>query len=165
METLNADTEFVAGKNNISWVGSTFRKTFDGARFKKKSFGGLHVQRLPRDMDDTQILKELHPEPVELGDVLAFLEQADRSLWFLFYVADAKGTVWVLNAGWDAGGWNLEARSVTYPHGWGGGRVVVSRRFFDTQTKTPCPSDALTLGLEERVAKIEEILKHYNLNV
>lgn len=162
---MNSTKEFKAGKNEISWIGSNFKEHLYGIEFKKASAQGLETRTLPRYMNNAAILKELAPEAVELGDVLAFLKDADRERWYLFYVKDAVGILWAVSADWGGDGWDVGAFPVSDPYGWYDDGVVVSRRFSDTQNKKLSPSETQTLpsDFETRLAEVEAILKFHNL--
>ena len=47
--------------------------------------------------------------------------------WNIFYIRDAEGTLWAVNAVWGGGGWSLNADSVAGPGSWFRGDQVVSR--------------------------------------
>ncbi len=66
---------------------------------------------------------------VYFAHVFEFLKTAYHSKWFIFYIADAKGTVWAVHAYWgaDDSGWYVEADSVTLPDRWDADDQVVSR--------------------------------------
>lgn len=155
---------FIEGKNNIGWVGSTFKEKFYDTSFIVKEAEGLQTKTLERSMNDREILAELKPQAVTLGDVLVFLSKANKSDWYIFYVNDTKGTLWAVSARWFSGygGWFVEAYSVGGPGGWSGGYRVVSREF--TQTlKTPqtlSTSDALNLisEIEERLTMLKKLV-------
>ena len=63
---------------------------------------------------------------IALANVFNFLKTADRTKWFIFYVADAKGVVWAVHARWPGHGWGIDANPVTRPGVWRAGRLVVS---------------------------------------
>lgn len=167
---MNSTKEFAVGQNDISWIGSNFKEHLYGIAFKKASAEGLETQKLSRFMNDTAILKEFDPAPVLLGDVLAFLKTANHSDWYIFYVNDAKGTLWAVDADWDGSGWRVGANPVSDPREWYGGRVLVSRSFSETSEKdalTLSPSETESLGLPtnftERLEALEAIVKYHNL--
>lgn len=137
MKTLKASEEFAVGKNDIAWVGSNFKENLYDLTLTKGDTKGIETRKLTRWMNDTEITAEMNPEPLTLGDVLAFLKTADRSLWYIFRVVDAKGELWDVNVDWraDYGGWHVGACSVAGPGSWSAGGRVVSRRFFDSK---PC---------------------------
>lgn len=158
---MKSTKEFVAGKNGISWAGSNFKERLYDIEFEKASVEGLDTRTLPRYMNDAAIAKEFAPEPVLLGDVLAYLKQASHSGWYIFYVNDLEGTLWAVDADWSGDGWDVEASPVANPGVWFGGSVVVSRCFSDTQNKTLGTLEFQSL--KTRLAKVEAILKFHNL--
>lgn len=130
MKTLKASKEFAVGKNGIVWIGSNFREHFGSMSFEE-SKELLVSKTLERSMLDSEILSELKPEEVTLGDVLHGLKTLDKSGWHIFYVRDAQNALWAVRAGWysDGDGWNVGARSVSDPLRWLAGDQVLSRRF------------------------------------
>lgn len=133
---MKTSTEFKEGKNDIYWVSSNFKEHFYGLDFEE-SVTELETKKLPRNMNDSEIIKELNPETVLLGDVLNFLKTASHSGWYIFYVNDTEGVLWAVDAYWGSGdGWDVEAVSVAFPVGWDADDLVVSRRFSSTQKKT-----------------------------
>ena len=155
MKTYKASEEFVIGKNNIGWIGSNFKEHFHKLTFEESNGEGLTTHRLGKSMRDCEIISELKPESISLGDVLAFLKKADHSEWYIFYVNDEQGVLWAVHANWNADndGWNVEAFSVTLPLEWYADFQVVSRRFSDSKDLNLSPSDTLTL--EKRIEAIE----------
>lgn len=171
---MKSQEQFKEGKNDIYWVGSDFKEHLYGIEFKKKNVEGILSKLLPRDMNDAAIMKELAPETLELGDLLAYLKHADHFCWYLCYIPDVEGTLWAVRAYWySGGGWDVEAISVARPDDWRAGSLVLSRRFSDASekdTQALRTSDPLDFGLverfesiETRIAAIEAILKHHNL--
>jgi hypothetical protein len=63
---------------------------------------------------------------IALAHVFNFLKTADRTGWYIFYVADAKDKPWAVYAYWDGLGWFVGANAVSHPHEWHGGSCVVS---------------------------------------
>ncbi len=150
--------EFEVGKHNIRWISSDFRRHFpDGTEFAEKPLGVF--QKLPRSMNDAAIESELAPGLCELGDVLAFLDQAPEECkdgnFNLFYTKDCVvGVYWSSFDGeWSVVAWRR--RGVV----WGRGGRVFSPA---TRSSVPQSSAAVALGpsepryLEERVRELEE---------
>lgn len=152
---MKASEEFAVGKNDIAWVGSTFKENLYDLTLTKGDTKGIEMRKLTRWMNDTEITAEMNPEPLTLGDVLAFLKTADRSLWYLFRVVDANGELWAVDADWgaDGGGWYVGARSVAGPLGWCADGQVVSRRFYDSKPLPLEPSDTLSLDRALEIVK------------
>jgi hypothetical protein len=61
-----------------------------------------------------------------LGQLYAFLKQADKNHWFVFYICDKNGLLRAVCAGWSGYGWCVNACSVEDPRRWYGGDRVVS---------------------------------------
>lgn len=150
--------EFEAGKHNIRWISSDFKRYFpEGTEFTERSMGAF--QKLPRSMNDAAIESELKPGLCELGDVLAFLDHASEECkdgnFNLFYTNDC-----VVGVYWDSfdGKWRVDA--------WGrdGDAWLQDSRVFSPATGSSVarssaaealrPSD--TRYLEDRVRELEE---------
>lgn len=140
---------FKVGENNFSYTNSIFTELFGDMNFVEVANIHLETRKLPRSMNNKEILAELKPEEVTLGDLVFFLKTASKSEWYLCYIKDSTGVLWAVLVDWDGGGWNVVARSVEHPDDWRGGRQVFSRRFFDSTPLTLNPSDTLTLAIEE----------------
>jgi len=147
------------GKNKIVWLGSDFKKHFSYEFNEKKT--KLLTKTLGEHMNDTEIMKKFHPEPIELGEMMNFLKTADHNGWYIFYVNDKDNVLWAVRVHWDSDddGWRVLALSVESPHKWDAGLQVVSCRFSDS-----LKSDTLTLkSLESRIEKLEAVIKSHNL--
>lgn len=157
MKTIKTSEAFAKGNNDIYWVGTNFKEHFYATSFTEAKAKGLQTKTLGRYMLDKEIFAEFDPQPVTLGDVRAFLSQADKSGWYIFYVKDSEGTLWAVGALWDSGrGWGVAAGSVTYPGRWDDGDQVVSREFLtpSASAQTLEPSDTLTL--EQAIKLVKE---------
>lgn len=124
----------VRGELPISYLGANFRANFLNVVETDVPAVRLKQRKLLKKSVDIPILRALGDEDpakaekarIALAHVFNYLKKADRSLWFIFYVADAKGTVWAVHAYWGVDGWNVSADPVSGPHEWGVGRRVVS---------------------------------------
>jgi hypothetical protein len=137
-ERFVARDKFVVNQNGelpISYLGDNFKGNFldvveedvkpmtaKQRKLRKSSVDGPILAALG-DKD----LNKIEKARVALAHAFEFLKTADKSKWYIFYVADAKGVVWAVGARWDGGGWYVEAFPVTRPNVWRGGRHVVSR--------------------------------------
>ena len=147
------------GKNKIVWLGSDFKKHFSYEFNEKKT--KLLTKTLGEQMNDTEIMKKFHPEPIGLGEMMNFLKTADHNGWYIFYVNDKDNVLWAVVAYWNSYyvGWSVFANSVENPDEWDAGRQVVSCRFSDS-----LESDTLTLrNLEKRIEVLEAVIKSHNL--
>lgn len=123
------------GELPISYLGDNFKANFLDIVETDVSAVTLKQRKLLKPSVDRPILAALGDEDptkvekarIALAYVFNYLKAADRSLWFIFYVAGAKGVVWAVNAYWDDGGWNLDAFPVSSPRGWCADCRVVSR--------------------------------------
>lgn len=133
-----ARDKFVVNRNGelpISYLGDNFKGNFldvveesvkpmtaKQRKLRKSSVDGPILAALG-DKD----LNKIEKARVTLAHAFEFLKTADKSKWFIFYVADAKGVAWAVFARWNGHGWGVEASPVTYPGEWNDGRLVVSR--------------------------------------
>lgn len=119
----------------------------------------LFSKKLPRDMNDAEILAELKPTEVSLEEVYHALETADHSDWRLFYVKDKDEVLRAVFVRWYDDGWVVSALSVGDPRRWLGGPQVFSRNCFETVSLSPDPKTLKTSDpsdLEQRVVELEQ---------
>jgi hypothetical protein len=129
-------------KTITSYQGYDFKKWFGDMPYKKETTK-LFSKKLPRSMNDEEILRELKPTEVSLGEVFNYLKnEKDHSVRCLFYVKDNAGVLRAVYVRWFVGGWDVSAFSVEDPIRWGGGRQMFSRNF---ETETLEHSEPLTL--------------------
>jgi hypothetical protein len=134
-----ADMRFIArdrflldrgGELPISYIGDDFTAHFLDLIEEGVEAAALQQYRLTKGAVDALIFAALGGQDrarIALAHLHHFLKTADRAHWFFFYVTDASGMLWAVDAYWRDHGWDLEAYSVTYPRGWrSGGRVVSS---------------------------------------
>ena len=118
---------FKIGENSIVYLGDNFKEWFGGMPVK----GGIKLvsKKLPRSMTDKEILDELKPEEVSLGDVYHILKTLNYDIWAIFYVKDKDNVLRAVRVYWRGGGWHVRA----YPTGntieWRDGDQVFSRNF------------------------------------
>ncbi len=94
----------------------------------------VRQHRLLRSSMDRSILADLgdrnFPEirkaRVSFAHVFEFLKVADRSKDFIFYVENARGLAYAINAFWFRKGWNIKASPVSYPRVWCPGNYIIS---------------------------------------
>lgn len=96
---MKASNEFKVGKHNIGYIESRFSHQFKSSSFEKKEMPTF--QKLPRSMNDAAIEFELKPGLCELGDIIAFLDNAPEECkdgyWNLFYMEP-----FVVSVSWDS---------------------------------------------------------------
>lgn len=138
VERFVARDKFVVNRNGelpISYLGDNIKGNFLDVVEDNVAPMTVKQRKLRKSSVDGPILAALGDKDlnkvekarVALAHTFEFLKTADKSKWFIFYVADAKGVVWAVSADWDGGGWGVGANPVTSPHGWLGGYRVVSR--------------------------------------
>lgn len=146
MKTKNI---FKAGKNNIGYVSSAFNEYFGDLECGEDGVnGGLTAKTLEKSMNDDEILKELNPAPVTISELLAFMKNADKSVWHICYIKDSNDVLRAVSVRWDDGGWRVYAYSVEHPDRWSAGGQVFSRNFSNPSTlstQSLSPSASLTL--------------------
>lgn len=153
--SMNASTEFQIGKHNIGYISSDFQNKFKDTEFEAKQMPTF--QKLPRSMNDLEIESELKPGLSELGDIVAFMDNAPEECkdgyWNLFYTESV-----VVRVSWDSysRGWGVSARDRD-AYAWSGGRRVFAPATNTSVSSISESSD--TLSLEARVATIEAWMK------
>jgi len=124
-------------KEKFSYQSPRFQNWFGDMEFtedKKEIFSTV----LEEDMNDEEILKELKPTPVSLGQV--FNASLNKSEWNIFYCNDISGVLRTVFVNWSAYGWYVDADPVEDPEAWDTGDRVFSASPPETQT------DPLTLS-------------------
>lgn len=157
MKSLNVSKEFVVGKNDISWIGSNFKERLYGLTFTMPEDSDLEIKTLGNRMNDKEIIAGFNPEPVTLGDVLAFFkEKATKDGWYVCHVKGSNGVLWAVFGYWDVVGWSFEAYALGYPGRWFDGVQFLSRRF-GAKKLSSGSSDTQNLGnFESRLKALEE---------
>lgn len=146
---MKATEEFVAGKLNIGYVDSTFKKAFKDTEFSPS--GILSFQTTPRRMTDAEIETELKPGICTLGDVYSFLtntpEGCKDGYWNLFYFPE-----FVVRVLWGAGsgGWGVLAWGRD-GFEWAEGKRVFSPATGSSDTEIKSLSSSETLALPEEL--------------
>lgn len=143
-----------------SYQNHYFTEWFGDMEFNDASKSStLFSIKLPRIMSDQEIMAELKPTELTLGEVYYALETADRSGWTLFYVKDKDGVLRAVRVFWRGDGWGVRARSVEDPDGWYDGFQVFSRNRFETRSLFPNPKNLISSDpsdLEKRIAELEQ---------
>ena len=138
IERFVARDKFVVNRQGelpISYLGDNFKGNFLDVVEENVPACTLKQRKLLKASVDTPILNALGDKDLAkiekarsaLAQVFDYLKTADRTKWYLFYVADAKGIVWAVHAYWGGHGWRVDADSVTGPDEWGADDRVVSR--------------------------------------
>ena len=137
-----------------SYQGNNFTEWFGDMKFVKNT-GKIFSKKLPRDMNDSEILKELNPTEVSLGEIYHYLEtEKDHSVWCIFYCKDSAGVLRTVGVCWYGGGWDVGADSVEDPRRWSDGDRVFSRN----SDFSPSVPESKTLGsFENLTLRIESL--------
>lgn len=152
--------QFKVGQNNISYLGDNFKEWFGDLKFQKGE-AITTLKKLPRSMNDKEILDEIKPEEISLGDLYESLKSMDKSVWFLCYIKDVNGVLRAVRDRWNGDGWGVDASSVGLVNRWVVGYQILSRKFFDSE-KSVDPLDISLFGrvkvLEEKMEKLQKFL-------
>jgi len=147
VDTFKAKDRFKVGEVKgvkIGWLGDNFKENFLSGKGKIETAvteAILRVHKLIKASVDTPIIAELSGEEVaettlaQMWQMLAKQGHGEdgplltNGYWNIFYVRDAKGTLWAVSADWYSGFhyWSVEAYSVTDPNTWNAEGQVVSR--------------------------------------
>lgn len=107
---MKASQEFVVGNHKIGYISSDFKKGFENKDFSEKKIPSF--QTLNRRMTDAQIETELKPGLCELGDVLAFMDNAPEECkdgnWNLFYFSAFVVRVFWYGVEWRVYAWDRD---------------------------------------------------------
>lgn len=118
-------------KEICSYQSSNFREWFADMEYPEDGVGAiLYNKKLPRRMNDSEILTELKPTEVTIYDIYDTLKTLDKSVWGIFYCKDVTGVLRSVFVDWDGGGWFVCADDVEDPVQWSDGRQVFSRNSF-----------------------------------
>jgi len=122
-------------KEIFSYQSSSFKEWFGGMDFEE-STKELHSTFLEKDMTDKEILEELKPTEVSLGDMLYCLKSLDKTERNIFYIRDKSGVLRAVRVDWYNGGWDVNAFSVENPDDWDDIRVFSRNSFILSDTLT-----------------------------
>lgn len=127
-------------KVKIAWLGGNFKNQFLEKAEAPTPEMTLCYARLVHAALDSEIRKEIGTgcEEATLAAIWTLMERQPNGKTGvlltngyanIFYVRDTNGTFWAVHVHWFAlgGGWRVSARSVSRPHGWGGGGRVFSQ--------------------------------------
>jgi len=122
----------------ISYLGDNFRENFLGKIENLVGDISLAYHNLKESSRDIPIISELGGEELVetvLGVVFSLMCQQpngedgvllNNGYANIFYVRDKSRVLWTVRVRWIGGGWFVDAGSVGYPYGWGGGGRVFS---------------------------------------
>ena len=130
---------FKIGIVGIVYLGDNFKSNFLGKVERNVQGTTLVVNHLEKSALDKDIRDELgsDKEEITLAHLFELLKKQSKGesgafltngLANIFYVRDINGNLWAVLAVWRSGGWDVRARSVTYPSWWFDGRRVFSRK-------------------------------------
>lgn len=158
-QSKSKQVKITEGLYNIAWISSTFKENFGNMKATKVK-SNLEYKVLPRYMNDRDIISELKPSEVTLGDFANALENNSHLLKNgyanIFYIRNSENILWAVYARWYGGGWCVLANSVEDPFEWSGGGRVLSRDFGSKDLNPVKSFDPSVLGYLE---EIEELIK------
>lgn len=120
------------------YLGSRFKELFLDKKEPKSTGGSFKVSRLTEPSVDKAITEGLGKGlEVTLGELHHFLEDADKSIWYIAYTKDVQGTLWAVDCYWRSGGgyWYVGAAPVADPDEWVAGYQVFSRDSDGSETQ------------------------------
>lgn len=138
------------------YQSSNFEEWFGSMEYVNEKHN-LLSKILVKSMNDEEILNELKPEPVSLGDVFNFCKTMNKEIGAIFYCKDKTGVLRAVYVTWHDGGWRVIVYSLEYPSRWVVGSSVFSRNFGSSDT-TPLEASYVP-SLEERVKALEDKLQ------
>jgi len=145
-----------------SYQSSNFKEMFGDIKYQRGA-AELFSKKLERSMNDKEILLELRPTEISLGELFHFLTtDANKKDFMIFYCKDISLVLRAVGVHWHDDGWRVYASSVVHPDAWSGGRQVFSRNSFDSQnpdTQNLSPSVPLSLVCPHCRKPLEVILK------
>ncbi len=146
-----ASEEFAVGKHGIGYVSSDFKEKFSSVEFAERAMPTF--QKLGKNMKDAAIESELKPGICELGDVLAFIDNAPQECKDgysnIFYFPAC-----VVSVRWSAdfAGWYV----LTWYRGdgaWSAGSRVFSPA---TGRSVPCTHNCCSCALALELSELKE---------
>lgn len=149
--------------NIASYQDNSFIKWFGDMEYPKEVGIKLLSKKLPRSMNDSEILAELKPTVVSIVDIYTTLESKDKSVWAIFYCNDVTGVLRAVRVSWDGDGWCVFADSIGDPRGWDAGYQVFFRNSFDSLNSEPKKDINLADELKKIHKKLDKITKHLKI--
>lgn len=146
--------EFRVGNHSIGYISSDFKKLFGTTEFEPKELPKF--QKLPRAMKDAEIESQLQPGFCELGDVLAFIENAPEECKDgyanLFYFPSCVVRVYWFEFGgeWRVYAWDRDGDQ------WGADFRVFSPATESSITQDSALETSDTLNLEKSIKIVKE---------
>ena len=142
---------------NVSYTGSNFDSWFGDMDFPTiADMEPLTSKKLPRYMNTQQILDELKPEEVTLGEAWKAIETVGHDTWALFFVRDNTSVLRLVCVDWGGGGWGWGAGGLSDESEWSGDGRVFSRKFGNLDTLNQTLSHSETLTLESAIEMCKE---------
>lgn len=131
------NTFFKEGKNDIVWIGNSFKEHFGDVDFTIPQKLDLKIRKLESYMNDKEILAEFKPMESNLGEIAYALKNdilSKDGYANIFYVRDKDNVLWAVYARWYSGtrDWRVDDGSVEDWRDWCDGSQVVSRSFSES---------------------------------
>lgn len=147
--------EFKVGNHSIGYISSDFKKLFGNIEFEPRELPTF--QKLPHPMSDAEIENELKPGFCEIGDVLAFIENAPAECKDgyanLFYTESCVvGVRWDrFHGGWSVGTWSRDGVR------WSADSRVFSPATGSSNTRETALEPSDTLNLEKAIEMVKGV--------
>jgi hypothetical protein len=125
------------GGLSITWIGANFLRRFAHKVEEYASARELDVYELKRSAGNDAIIDDIGGQPeTTLHDVWVLLERQAHgeegplrtdSRPNVFYVRDAEGVLWAVDAVWGGAGWEIGASALDERRPWGAPASVIAR--------------------------------------
>lgn len=121
----------------IVWLGRNFRRHFLSKIEEHVRPAEIGIHRLSRSARDGAIIADIgERHETRLAHLWRLLMRqpngergplATDAVPNVFYIRDAEGTLWAVDAVWSGAGWEIGASAIDDPRPWGSGRQIMSR--------------------------------------
>ena len=146
-----------------SYQSSSFKVWFGNMEYEEKK-SKLYSKVLEKKMLDREILSELKPTELTIGEIFNHLENhGNQNNYMIFYCRDKNDMLRAVYVYWDDDGWYVNANSVEYPLRWDDGNQVFSRNPFDTTSVSQPPSSETILQIFTRFVSKSPLTQQYDV--
>jgi len=141
------------------YLYSSFKEKIEPYLTDTEYKGEINSFVLGESLNDIEIQNKFKPTPIPIETagsfIQKFLENADKSKWYITYV-QTKDRVVAVRVAWLDGGWSLNARELDESYRWDAEDVFFSPATADTETlksKTLGNSDPLNFEQALKIVK------------
>src|SRR3990167_1881633 len=123
--------KFQTNKNNIAYLGDNFKEQFGDMDFKLPKKFEIETKTLPRYMTNQEILDELKPSEITLGELMYAHQHKllSKDTWNLCFIRNKEGELWLVDVCLDSDGWSFGADPLGYSYRWDDGHRVIRGKF------------------------------------